>query len=284
MSAASTPPHPVVLHAPATLIGLSALALPTALTLTFHALGTTGDPQALLVLMSGIVLLAYKWPREHVTHRPASEPIGWAVRIILGIGYVFGRAYDVFSLELGALLALLTLSFQAEFGWQALRSRWFLFVYLALAAPLPGTLVNAMTNPMKMALSWLATVLLHGFGFPVARQGVTIYISQYQLLVEDACAGLNTLLSLAALCLCYIYLTHPQRSRATVAMVLMVLPAALLANFVRIVLLILITYYVGNDVAQSIVHQMAGLLMFVIALGSLIALDRVMSRPQRDAI
>ena len=38
------------------------------------------------------------------------------------------------------------------------------------------------------------------------REGVTIRVAQYQLLVEDACSGMNSLIGLTAISLFYIYL------------------------------------------------------------------------------
>jgi len=37
---------------------------------------------------------------------------------------------------------------------------------------------------------------------------VTLYVAQFQLLVEDACSGMNSIVSLTSVSLFYIYLLH----------------------------------------------------------------------------
>ena len=45
-------------------------------------------------------------------------------------------------------------------------------------------------------------------GQPIGGAGVTIQIGQYQLLVAAACSGLNSIISLSAITLFYIYIRH----------------------------------------------------------------------------
>jgi exosortase/archaeosortase family protein len=49
----------------------------------------------------------------------------------------------------------------------------------------------------------------------------------------------------------------------------------MLSNFVRVLTLVLITYYLGEAAAQGFLHEMAGLLMFAVALFSIFALDQL---------
>lgn len=59
--------------------------------------------------------------------------------------------------------------------------------------------VDTVTVPMKMAVSYMAEHILYSVGYPIARTGVVLQIGQYKLLVANACAGLHTLLALEAL-------------------------------------------------------------------------------------
>jgi exosortase/archaeosortase family protein len=56
----------------------------------------------------------------------------------------------------------------------------------------------------------------------------------------------------------------------------MILPVALFSNLLRVLILILVTYYFGEAAAQGFVHEFAGLVMFVAALGAMFVLDEVM--------
>jgi exosortase/archaeosortase family protein len=46
------------------------------------------------------------------------------------------------------------------------------------------------------------------------------------------------------------------------------------SNFVRVIVLVLVTYYLGEAAAQGFVHDFAGLLMFAVALLTIFAIDQ----------
>jgi exosortase len=134
--------------------------------------------------------------------------------------------------------------------------------------------VAAVTQPIKIAISEMTVSLLHTLGYPVASSGVNIYIGQYQLLVAAACAGLNSIVTLGALCLFYVYLRHRSNFVAFVVISVAAIPIAMFSNFVRVLALVLITYYFGESAAQGFVHDFAGLLMFAVALLTVFAIDQ----------
>ena len=102
--------------------------------------------------------------------------------------------------------------------------------------------------------------------YPIGGQGVMIYIGQYELLVAAACSGLNSIISLSAISLFYIYVRHQADWRYAALLVLLIVPVALLANFIRVLILILLTYHSGEAVAQGFLHNFAGVFMFAVAL------------------
>ena len=57
-----------------------------------------------------------------------------------------------------------------------------------------------------------------------------------------------------------------------------ILPVAVFANFVRVLILILLTYHVSESAAQGFLHNFAGLTMFVTALLTIFGIDSVVSR------
>ena len=88
-------------------------------------------------------------------------------------------------------------------------------------------MLDSITQPLKLLVSDITTWLLSAAGYPITQVGVTIYIAQYQLLVEDACAGLNSLISLTAVGLFYIYLMHNASWRYSALLLALLLPIAL---------------------------------------------------------
>jgi exosortase len=164
------------------------------------------------------------------------------------------------------------------FGGALIRSVWFPLLYLALTLPPPDSVVAAVTQPIKIAISEWAVSLLYALGYPIASSGVTIQIAQYELLVAAACAGLNSIISLGAICLFYGYLRHRSNLLAFVVIALSVIPIAVFSNFIRVIILILITYYLGEAAAQGFLHDFAGLTMFAVALLSVFVIDSIFTR------
>ena len=62
---------------------------------------------------------------------------------------------------------------------------------------------------------------------------------------------------------------------------LAILPVAVLANFVRVLVLILITYYMGDAAGQGFLHGLAGMLMFTVALLGIFGIDMLASPLRR---
>ena len=161
------------------------------------------------------------------------------------------------------------------FGSALIRAIWLPLFYLAFTLPPPDTVVTAVTQPIKIAISQSAVSLLYLLGYPVASSGVTIQIGQYQLLVAAACAGLNSIMTLAALCVFYVYLRHRSNPIAFLVIAVAAIPVAIISNFVRVLALVLITYYFGDAAAQGFLHDFAGLLMFAVALITVFGIDKL---------
>jgi exosortase len=144
--------------------------------------------------------------------------------------------------------------------------------------PLPGTLVDALTAPLKQRVSEIAEWLLYAGGYPVARTGVTLNVGQYQLLVADACSGLNSMFSLSALGLLYLHLVRHERWLHNGLILASILPIAFAANIVRVLLLVLVTYHFGDAAGKGFMHGTTGLLLVLVALIIILSLDGVLGR------
>ena len=107
-----------------------------------------------------------------------------------------------------------------------------------------------------------------------------IIIGQYELLVAAACSGLNSIISLSVIALFYLYARHDGDLRRSLPSILMIVPIAIMANLVRVIILILLTYYAGDAAAQGFLHGFAGIAMFVVALGLLVTWDSMITRFQ----
>ena len=260
------------------LLGVLILAVPTLLFVAQESWSTEQGAHGPIVMATGAWLSWRLWPDARaVAQRP---PLG-RVCIFLAIAlplYVFARVTQVVELEGYLMYATLIIALYSAVGAEALKRLWFPVLYLAFMFPPPESLVAAATTPMKLELSRAAVALLDAFGYPIGSRGVMIYIGQYELLVAAACSGLNSIISLSAISLFYIYIRHQADWRYAGLLALHVVPVALAANFVRVVVLILLTYHAGEAAAQGFLHNSAGIVLFAIALLFIFALDEALQK------
>ena len=151
-------------------------------------------------------------------------------------------------------------------------------LYFIFMIPLPGILVDAITGSLK---GWIANIVesaLYTVGYPIARSGVILSIGPYQLQVADACSGLNSMFSLSALGTLFMYMMGQKSRLHTAIMLVSILPIAFAANIVRVITLVLVTYYMGDEAGQGFLHGAAGMLLMLVALLFFFLLDRVLDK------
>lgn len=257
------------------LAGLAALWLPTWWDLVFGIWASDAQGHELIILAVSGWLICRQ--RDALLELPdASSRWGAACLVIGLLLYAFGRSQQFLRVEMLALGVVLAASIVCFKGAAALRLIWFPLVFLLFALPLPYTLVLAVTAPLKAGVSIVATQLLLWLGFPMGRSGVVITIGQYQLLVSEACAGLQTMFTLEAMGLLYASLKDYRSWLRNAALALLVVPIAFIANVVRVMILVLVTFHFGDAAGRGFIHGFAGLVLFAVGLSMIFAADRAL--------
>jgi exosortase B len=187
--------------------------------------------------------------------------------------YVLGRTqgilvFEVFSQHLVVLGLLLQFV-----GWRGVRLVWFPLVFLLFIVPLPTSVVSSVTAPLKSAVSAVAASLLYSLGYPVARAGVVLSVGQYQLLVADACAGLNSMFTLEALGWLYMNLMRYTSAVRNLALAVLIIPISFAANVIRVLILVLVTYHFGDEAGKGFIHSFAGMVLFIVGLTLMLLAD-----------
>ncbi|MGB9128483.1 MAG: exosortase B [Thiobacillus sp.] len=198
---------------------------------------------------------------------------GWVLLVFGLLTYAVGRSQDILLLEVGSQIPVILGALLVTLGLSAARALWFALFFLLFMVPLPGFVVDAATGPLKQYISVIAEQALYAAGYPIARSGVTLTVGQYQLLVADACSGLHSMFSLSAMGLLYLYLMQHTSLTRNLIIMAAILPIAFAANIVRVMVLILVTYHLGDEAGQGFLHDFAGIMLFVIGLLFLFALD-----------
>jgi exosortase B len=255
---------------------LAVIAVPTLFHLSEQSWSRESGAHGPIILATGAWLLFRQLPQIRREASPGRPAVSLSLLAVALVCYVFGRAYDFITLEAGGVYGAGVAMLHATIGPRLLWKNWFPLFYLAFAIPPPEFVLDALTSPLKQFVSMVTTDMLTALGYPISREGVIILIAQYELLVEDACSGMNSLVGLTAVSLFYIYLTRGSSWRYATLLTAFVIPIAILANMIRIVLLVLMTYYLGDQFAQGFAHSLAGVVLFATALIMVFAVDQVL--------
>jgi len=203
---------------------------------------------------------------------------GWPLFAFGLLVYVAGRAFGISILEFGSQIPVVAGMLLLMKGKRALRLAWFPVIYFVFMVPLPSLLVDAITGPLKQWISGIVETGLFAVGYPISRTGVIISIGQYQLQVADACSGLHSMFSLSALGTLFMYIMDRKSRVHNVIMLLAILPIAFVANIIRVSVLVLVTYHLGDEAGQGFLHGAAGMVLMVAALLFFFLLDKILER------
>jgi exosortase len=161
-------------------------------------------------------------------------------------------------------------------GARALRVLAFPLFLLLFLFPIPASIYARVTLPLQIFASTAAETVLNSIGIPVLRDGNILQLPHARLSVVEACSGIRSLLSLAFLSLVYAYF-FDRRVGARWVLFLATVPIAIVANAARVTLTGVLSEYHG-DLSHGAFHLFEGWIVFVTALGLLIAMHQLLRR------
>ena len=260
----------------AVLVGFVAMYLPSYISLASTVWATDEQGHGPIILVISFWLM---WRnREAYAALEARPATGTgAIFLLVGfLGYLLGRTQQLDTIEIASQIVVIAGLLLLFKGWRALRLMLFPLFFMLFMVPLPSILVQIVTVPLKMAVSYVAENILYHAGYPISRTGVVLAVGQYQLLVADACAGLNSMFTLEALGLLYMNLMNYTHVARNVTLAILVIPISFAANIIRVMILVLVTYHFGDAAGQGFVHGFAGMVLFMVALVLILATDSVL--------
>ena len=259
-------------------IGLLVMYAPTYMKLSEQVWSQEGQGHGPVMLMLTLWLVWKRWPAL-VAAPDDNRPLPAALfAIAAAFLYVIGRSQDFPEFEASSQIPLAIAILLSLKGWRGVKIMAFPIFFLIFLIPLPQILVMVVTAPLKMGVSVVAESILHAAGYPMGRTGVTLSIGQYQLLVADACAGLNSIFALEAIGVFYMSMMGYTNPKRNILIALLILPISFASNVIRVITLVLVTYYFGDAAGQGFVHDFAGIMLFMIATMLTVATDGVIGR------
>lgn len=259
-------------------LGLLAMYVPTYINLDQNIWNIVGQGHGPVMLALTLWLGWQRWPTL-IAMPPRHASVSGTILLVFGmLLYVVGHSQDLLSFETASQIPILAGVFLLYKGGAGLKFMWFPLFFLVFLVPMPGSVVDAVTAPLKAAVSYVAEWALHLAGYPIGRSGVTLTIGNYQLLVADACAGINSIFALEAIGVFYLSVAKHTNNLRNIALAALIIPISFVSNTLRVIVLVLVTYYFGDEAGQGFVHGFAGILLFMMATILTIGVDAVLGR------
>lgn len=241
---------------------LTFLYAPTVYSTGYRAYRYEQYQQNLLILPVVIVLL---WLRRTEIKAARPFPVLWGMLpMCMGVclQILSQRFHSVFTgmLSLLPVLAGIILLLHGPELWRIVR---FPVLFLGFAANLPSFLLDPLSHRIQN-LSTIGTAwLMQTLGFPLLQRGNILSVPGMALEVAEACSGFHKLTAM----LIYAILLgeiHSHRPVRRLLMVLLTVPLALLANIMRLAILVAAAEW-GGPKWEATVHYPAELVVLVLA-------------------
>jgi exosortase len=226
----------------------------------------------------GLVAFAVIWRRRdtfaHAADHSSNPAPGLAILVVGLLIYLAGQlGADIFLTRV-SFLAVVTGAAWFLAGPRAVRVIAAPLAFLLIAIPLPALVANAITLPLQLIASRVAETTLGAVGVPVLRDGNVLELPSTALEVAEACSGLRSIVSLAAIGVLLAW-TDPSWPRR-LAIVASTLPVAIVMNGLRIAATGIAAETWGPRFASGSWHTFTGWITFVISIAVLMQLQRAL--------
>lgn len=225
-----------------------------------------------LIPFMSAFLIWFEWNRiRRIPIKP--NPVGFLllVPVIIvqlaanraGIASVSGLTFPV---VIGIIILLIL-------GKEAVKAMWFPILFLFFMCVPPSSILEGLSFKIQMLSTQCATLGLKLIGLDVYRHGQKIQLPGIEVQVAEACSGFRMLIALLAFTTFFAYMkVGPLWGR--LSLIAFVIPLSLIANSIRVLLIVLVGNYYGED-AMHTFHDYSGFLVLVIAFIALMLLSMV---------
>jgi len=207
---------------------------------------------------------------------------GFAVFCFGLSSFVLGRLFPVMTLEVWGLFLMASGLVLALAPREYLRSAAFIGFAGVVLVVLGRLAPEALSSSLAVTIASATATLLNAAVMPIAANGVVLYFGPYSAEVAHACSGMNSIFALVALSLLYLREGVQRKVWHIAILVALVIPVAVLTNTIRVIMLVLATWYIGERFAHGLFHDLAGIIVFVLALAILALIDLFLFRVGRN--
>lgn len=221
------------------------------------------------------------WTDRAGIRKDAARPSFWGLVAsipFLALALLGTRGLQMRLEQLGFIGLCVTIPW-TFFGRQAARHFVFPAAYLLFTIPV-SSFLDFFTIRLRLIASSTALGVLKGFGIEAVQRGTAI-ISQgahpFQIDVAEPCSGLRSFFALTALTAAYAWFSQTTWLRRGLLFACAA-PLAVLGNVVRVLSICLVAAYANPDFALGFYHDYSGYVVFIVAIGAMVAVGEGISK------
>jgi len=193
--------------------------------------------------------------------------------LLLTIGSI---AFEPFTRRFSLIITILGLIYFL-WGKEIYKTLLFPIGYLFFMIPLPYIIIKSIAVNLRLINAEITYYVLYSLGIPILRYGANLELPNISLVVGDLCTGILSLVAIMALSVLYAYLT--QRTLiCRISLVVLAVPIAIFSNTVRLIMTVGLSYFYGDRILGSFIHQFHGTVNFFITVFLLVLISRVIKR------
>ncbi|MDR4499298.1 MAG: exosortase/archaeosortase family protein [Candidatus Scalindua sp.] len=138
-------------------------------------------------------------------------------------------------------------------------------LFLITMVPLPLSFIAGLSLKLKLFAAGCAMGIINIIGIPAIQDGSSIFFSNASFSGRRCiCSGLKSLIALISFGALFAYTSSISNYMKPILFIASI-PSALIANIIRILIVCLVANNWGSEVAAGLVHDLTGVLIFVIA-------------------
>jgi exosortase len=181
---------------------------------------------------------------------------------------------ELFSARVSFVIALFgTILYLGGTRW--IKILLFPLLLLLFMIPIPAIIYSALTMKLQTLASELGELLISAMGIPVLREGNTLKIPSQTLDIAEACSGIRSLMTLLFLSLVVSYFTD-RKVWMRWALLFATVPIAIGANGIRVAVTGMLSE-IDTKLASGVYHEIEGYIVYIIALGALLGVHRLIN-------
>lgn len=202
---------------------------------------------------------------------------GWGMFLIITgmLMHIFASLMRVYFISGFSMLIVLVGLILFFYGFAVFKKILFPILFLVFMIPVPLVIITNISFKMKIFAAKIATDILNNAGIPALREGSLIHMRNAQIVVDDVCSGLRSLISLMALGSIFAYWMKSSIVRKYLLFIITI-PIAIVTNVARIIFLSSIAEIWGPKYAVGFIHDASGFLVFALAFILLFVAGRIL--------